>query len=74
MVLLNENVSWKEHIKCNENKVAKNLGLLYKPKPYLNKGSLLVRCYSFIHTYINLGYIAWGSTNGTEIKQQSTKT
>ena len=41
-VLLDENLSWEEHIKCNENKIAKNLGLLYKAKHYLNKRSLLV--------------------------------
>ena len=31
-VLLDENLSWKEHIKYNENKVAKNIGLLYRAK------------------------------------------
>ena len=64
-VLLDENFSWKEHIKYNENKIAKNLGLLFKAKHYLNKRSLLVLYYSFIHTYINYGNIAWGSTNRT---------
>ena len=66
-VLLDENLSWKEHIKYNENKIAKNLGLLYKAKHYLNKRSLLVLYYSFIHTYINYGNIAWGSTNKTNL-------
>ena len=66
-VLLDENLSWKEHIKYNENKIAKNLGLLYKAKHYLNKRSLLVLNYSFIHTYINPGNIAWGSTNRTNL-------
>ena len=31
-VLLDENLSWKEHIKYNEKKVAKNIGLLYRAK------------------------------------------
>ena len=66
-VLLDENLSWKEHIKYNENKIAKNLGLLYKAKHYLNKRSLLVLYYSFIHTYINYGNIAWRSTNITNL-------
>ena len=68
-VLLDENLSWKEHIKYNENKIAKNLGLLFKAKHYLNKRSLLVLYYSFIHTYINYGNIAWGSTNRTNFKK-----
>ena len=65
--LLDENLSWKEHIKYNEHKIAKNLGLLYKAKHSLNKRSLLVLNYSFIHTYINSGNIAWGSTNRTNL-------
>ena len=68
-VLLDENLSWKEHIKFNENKIAKNIGLLYKAKHYLNKRSLLVLHYSFMHTYINYGNIAWGSINRTNIKK-----
>ena len=52
------NFTWNEHIKCNENKIVKNLGLLCKAKHYLNKGSLLVIYYSFTHTYINYGDIA----------------
>ena len=53
--------------KFNKNKISKNLGLLYKAKYYLNKISLLVLYYSFIHTYSNYGNIAWGSTNRTNI-------
>ena len=69
-VLLEEKLSWKEDIKYNENKIAENLGLLYKAKHYLNKRSLLVLYYSFIHTYINYGNIAWGSpSNRTNLKK-----
>ena len=39
VILLDENFSWKEHIKYSENKVAQNLGLLYKAKHYVNKRS-----------------------------------
>ena len=58
---------WKEHSKYNENKMAKNSGLFYKAKHYLNKRSLLMLYYSFIITYINYGNIAWGSTNRTNL-------
>ena len=40
-VLLNENLNWKEHIKCTENKIAKNLRLLYKARPFLERNVLL---------------------------------
>ena len=60
--LLDKILSWKEHIKYNKNETAKNLGLLYKPKHYLEKRSLLVLYYSFIHIYINYGNIAWNKS------------
>ena len=40
-VLLDENLSWKDHIKYIENKVAKNIGFLYRAKLFLDKNSLL---------------------------------
>ena len=52
--------------KYNENKIA-NLGLFFKAKPYPNKRSLLVLYYSFIHTYINYGKIAWRITDRTNL-------
>ena len=43
--------------------------MLYKAKHYLSKRSLLVLYYSFIHTYINYGNMAWESTNRTSLKK-----
>ena len=39
-VLLNDNLSWKEHLKYIENKIAKSIRSLYKAKPFLDKDSL----------------------------------
>ena len=36
-VLLNENPSWKDHIKYTENKISKNIGILYKARNYLSE-------------------------------------
>ena len=52
-VLLDDNLSWKEDIKCLENKIAKNIGLMYRAKPFLDKESLLALYYSYIHSYLN---------------------
>ena len=32
-ILLDENLSWKEHLKLTENKIAKNIGLIFKADP-----------------------------------------
>ena len=34
-VLLDENLSWKKHVKYLENKVAKNIGLMFSAKSFL---------------------------------------
>ena len=51
-ILLDENLSCKEHLKLTENKIAKNIELVYKVKLYLNKDSLLALYFSYIHSYI----------------------
>ena len=67
-VLLDDNFSWKEHIKYFENKIAKNVGLMYRAKPFLHKESLLALYYSYIHSYLNYGNLARGSTYLTNLK------
>ena len=78
-ILLDENLSWKEHLKLTENEIAKNIQLIYKTKPYLNKDSLLTLYFSYIHSYINLVYfnlvyfnyvnLVWGSTHRTYLRK-----
>ena len=58
-VMLDENISWKDHIKTIEKKLAKNSGLLYRTKPYLGERSLKTKCFT---------YIAWASTCITKLK------
>ena len=58
-VFLDENLTRKDHIKYTENKFAKNIGLLFRCKPYLAKKYLLSLYYSYIHTYISYANIAW---------------
>ena len=50
-VLLDENLSWKTHIKYIENKISKNIGILFKSRPFLNKKSIitLLLVYSQLH-------------------------
>ena len=66
-------MSWEEHLKLTENKVAKNIGLRYKAKPYLNKDSLLALYFSYIHSCINYANLVcnlvWGSTNRTYLRK-----
>ena len=68
-VVLDENLSWKDHIKYTENKISKNIGILHKARDYLSKESLLSLYYAYIHTYINYSNLAWASTIKTNLKK-----
>ena len=53
-ILIDENLSWKEHLKLTGNKIAKNMGLIYKAKTYWNKNSLVaLHVYYKAKTYWN---------------------
>ena len=67
--MLDENISWKEHIKAVENKLSKNIGLLCKAKQLLDNESLKSVYFSYIHSYLNQANIAWASTNPTKLKK-----
>ena len=69
VVLLDDNLSRKEHIKYLENKIAKNIGLMYRAKPFLDKETLLALYYSYTHSYLNYANLAWGSTYLTNLKK-----
>ena len=67
-VMLDENVNWQEHIRTVENKIAKNIGLLYRAKYLLNESSLKCIYFGYIHSYLNYANIVWASTYRTKLK------
>ena len=72
-VLTDEHLTWKEHITVIENKISKNLGLLYKAKRVLDNNALKKLYFSFFHCYLNYGNIAWTSANKTKLKKIASK-
>ena len=72
-VLLDKNVTWKEHLKYIESKCAKNIGLLYKAKHHLNKKCLLALYHSYVNTHVNNASIALGITHFTNLKKLHNK-
>ena len=51
-VLLDKNITWINHLKLIENKIYKNISILYKVKPYLNQICFKYIYFSFIHCYL----------------------
>ena len=67
-VLLDENLTWKDHINCVENKVSKNIGLLYKARFLLDEKCPKQLYFSFIYSYLNYANITWASTHKSKLK------
>ena len=72
-ILLDEHLSWKNHISFVEHKVSQNIGILYKAKNIVSKGDLETLYFSFVHIYLNFGNIAWESNIWTELKKHANK-
>ena len=72
-ILGDEHLSWIDHINTLENKLWKNVGLLYKAKPFLNDKAMKNFYFSFFHSYLTYGNIAWCSTSMTKLKKIFSK-
>ena len=79
--MLDENITWKDHLRIIEKKIAKSLGLLYRAKQFLNEDSRKIIYFSYIHSYLNpylnsysyllfliYGNVAWTSAYYTKLK------
>ena len=67
--MLDEHISWSNHINTLEYKLAKNIGLLNRASYFLNEHSLKAIYFSYIHSYLNYANIAWASTYVTKLKK-----
>ena len=72
-VIIDENLTWKTHIHEVQNKVSKNLGVLYKAKFLLNQKCLKDIYFSVIHCHLNYANIAWASTNPNKLKKLNSQ-
>ena len=59
----------KNHINLIENKISKSQGILHRAKFLLNQKSRKNVHFSFLHSYVNYGSIAWGSTYKNKLKK-----
>ena len=72
-VIIDESLSWTKHIANIENKIAKNIGILYRAKQVLELNSLKKLYFAFIHSYLNYCNIIWGSTFKSNLKKLFSK-
>ena len=72
-VWIYESLTWRNHIHTVENKIAKNIGLLYQGKHYLDDNCLKQICFAYIHAYLNYGNITWARTHKTKLRKVQSK-
>ena len=60
--MLDENISWEEHIHTVKAKLAKSIGLLYRAKPLIEEKYFKGTYMAYIHSSLNYADIAWPST------------
>ena len=72
-ILVDEYLIWIDHINILENKLPKNLSLLYKTKPFLNAKALKSLYFPFFHSYVTYENIAWRSTSMEKLKKVFSK-
>ena len=61
-VLIDENLSWKQHINNVSTKISKSIGILYKSRGIVKQPLLKQLYFSFDHCYLNYANIVWTST------------
>ena len=62
-VIIDENLTWKNHIAAITKTISRNIGMMSKLKHYLPKSILYTLYCSLILPYINYGILTWGSTS-----------
>ena len=60
--IIDENLSWKQHINDVSTKISKSIGILYKSRGIVKQPLLKQLYFSFIHCHLNYANIAWAST------------
>ena len=61
-VILDNKLTWKQHITHTSNKASKSIGILQKAKKSLNHSTLITLYYSFIYPYLSYCIVIWGGT------------
>ena len=68
-VIINENLTWTDHIDTLKNKISKNIGVIRKLSKILPCEVLRTLYNTLIHPYFNYCNIVWGSQSGSKLDE-----
>lgn len=72
-IYLDEHLNWEYQIKHINNKIAKNIGIIYKLRYYLDFNMLKQLYYTLVYPYLNYGLMSWGNTYTSKLAKIRTK-
>ena len=67
-VIMDEKLSWCDHIQYIKNKIAKGIGIISKSRRLLNNGTLCTLYNCFVCSYLNYCVEVWGDTFKTHLQ------
>ena len=73
-VILDESLTWKQHINHINKKISKSLFAIKQVKHILNTDSLKILYSALIQPHINYGILAWGNATKSILKHSVAKT
>ncbi len=68
-ILIDENLTWKEHLSHINKKISRALFTLKQVKNVLPKRCMKTLYYSLIHSHLSYGILAWGNSTQTTLHQ-----
>ena len=70
-ILIDENLSWKKHIKTLESKLSCAIGLMYRSRNFLDLNARKLLNFSFVHSHLSYANLTWGATHPTKLEKLS---
>ena len=64
-VLIDDKLTFKQHISAVSKKICRTIGLMYKLRHYVSKNILVMLYYSLIHPFSIYAVPVWGNANVT---------
>ena len=71
-VFIDDCLKWDAQLQYINNKITKNIGILYKLRYYVSMNTLKQLYYTLIYPYLNYGLMSWGTACQTRLKKMKT--
>lgn len=72
-VYVDKHLNWEPQIQHVNSKLAKNIGIIYKLRNYVDLNVLKQLYYTLIYPYLNYGIMSWGAAYKTKLTRIQIK-